>query len=337
MAGRGRVAAPNLKLALGNTIHGKVAGNWGPNATFRFPARDGTGGIWKAVANTLPSEHISTSTTVVRVDTVNKTAHMSDGAAVGYDSLLSTIPVDVLCRLLDPPRPDLVVCASNLHYSKTHVIGIGVRGERPANIGDKCWLYFPEDNAPFYRATVFSNYAEGSTPGCESALPTLQRADGSRSAADKEPKSGPYWSLMFEVAESKYKSVVGETLVEDTIKGAIATTLLTAQDEIVTIYYRAFEYGYPTPTLERDEQLARLLPELQKLGIWSRGRFGSWKYEVANQDHSFMIGLEAVDNIIFGSPEVTLENPNWVNARHDKERTSAPASAQAQKEYSARA
>ena len=42
-----RVAAPNLKMVVSNTLNKKVAGNWGPNATFKFPARNGTGGIWK--------------------------------------------------------------------------------------------------------------------------------------------------------------------------------------------------------------------------------------------------------------------------------------------------
>ncbi len=53
-----RVAAPSLKLVVSNTLNKKVAGNWGPNATFKFPARDGTGGIWKAVARTLPQDKL---------------------------------------------------------------------------------------------------------------------------------------------------------------------------------------------------------------------------------------------------------------------------------------
>ena len=49
-----RVATPDVKKVVSNIIHNKTAGNWGPNATFRFPARDGTGGIWIAVDKTLP-------------------------------------------------------------------------------------------------------------------------------------------------------------------------------------------------------------------------------------------------------------------------------------------
>lgn len=40
-----RVAAPSLKQVVKNTLYKKEAGNWGPNATFKFPAEGGTGGI----------------------------------------------------------------------------------------------------------------------------------------------------------------------------------------------------------------------------------------------------------------------------------------------------
>lgn len=89
--------------------------------------------------------------------------------------------------------------------------------------------------------------------------------------------------------------------------------MIKSTDEIVSIYHRRLEYGYPTPSLERDEALNIALPWLKEQSIWSRGRFGSYKYEVANQDHSCMIGVEAVDNILFGTKEFTLFYPSLVS------------------------
>jgi hypothetical protein len=39
----------------------------------------------------------------------------------------------------------------------------------------------------------------------------------------------------------------------------------------------SIEHGYPTPSLGRDAILEQALPWLQQAGIWSRGRFGSYK------------------------------------------------------------
>ncbi|KAI8846396.1 hypothetical protein BC829DRAFT_363491 [Chytridium lagenaria] len=318
-----RVAAPDLKLAISNVVMNKVAGNWGPNATFKFPARGGTHGIWKAVAKTLPQQKFKLGKSVTSVDHEKKTITLNDGKTIGYKRLLSTMPVDDLSKMLIPAVPKVIDHASKLIFSSTHVIGIGIRGVRPERIDDKCWLYFPEDDSPFYRATIFSNYSPYNQPGEEKLLPTLKLAGSPDEPVEGEAKPGPYWSLMLEVSESAVKPVNLERIIEDTIQGCINTSLLLPTDEIVSLYHRKFYHGYPTPSLTRDSHLAVILPELQNLNIWSRGRFGSWKYEVANQDHSFMLGVEAADNILFGAPELTLQNPNWANTRKNEERTFA--------------
>ncbi len=43
------------------------------------------------------------------------------------------------------------------------------------------------------------------------------------------------------------------------------------------------------------------------------------QYEVANQDHSMMLGVEAADNILFGTKELTLHYPDIVNAKKNTE------------------
>ena len=76
------------------------------------------------------------------------------------------------------------------------------------------------------------------------------------------------------------KPVDHANLLKDSIQGLLNTDMLKPSDEIVSTYHRAFHHGYPTPSLERDGALNQMLPKLLEKGIYSRGRFGSWKYEV---------------------------------------------------------
>lgn len=124
-----RVAAPNVKGVINNIIHNKTAGNWGPNATFKFPAKDGTGGIWIAVANTLPKEKTSygENSTVTKVDADGKKVTLKDGRVVKYQKLINTMAVDALVDAMGDK--ELQTLSKDLFYSSTHVIGVGLRGE----------------------------------------------------------------------------------------------------------------------------------------------------------------------------------------------------------------
>ncbi|BFZ55027.1 hypothetical protein PYCC9005_002065 [Savitreella phatthalungensis] len=286
-----RVAKPDLKTIADNLLRNKFAPNWGPNATFRFPRNGGTGAIWQHVADRLvPKENMMLGAEVLGVDVSKKEVSLKDGETIEYKHLISTMPVDKLVAMVSGvcgvPKPD----TSGLLHSSTHVVGFGFNGQPPEDVKDQCWLYFPEDDCPFYRATVFSNYAPGNVP-----------------------RPGEQWSLMLEVSESVHKPVDSEKLVQACLDGCRATGLARNEDKPVSTYHRRFEYGYPTPTMGRDAALQRVLPWLEGHGILSRGRFGAWKYEVANQDHSFMQGVEAVDRLVNEVPEVTVFYPDFVN------------------------
>jgi protoporphyrinogen oxidase len=304
-----RVATANVSRVVENVIRNRTESGWGPNAVFRFPQHGGTGGIWKNVAKLLPQERMrfGQEGQVTHIDAADNVLIMGDGKRIKYGKLLSTIPLDITLTWLG--RSDL---AERLTYSSSHIIGIGIRGNNPHDT--KCWLYYPEDDCPFYRCTVFSHYGVGNVPAAQKLLPTLQMGNGD-AASDSKAKPGPYWSLMFEVSESAiYKPVDLQNMIRDTIAGAINTKLIQPTDEIVSTYHRRLEHGYPTPCLNRDTVLAEALPMLKnKYNIWSRGRFGSYKYEVGNQDHSCMLGVEAVDNMLHGTKEFTLLYPSLTN------------------------
>ena len=258
-----RVATVDVDRAISNVIHGKEDAGWGPNAVFRFPTRGGTGAIWKGVAKLLPAEKQRYNQTVVNIDKDSKEVTLSTGAKIQYNSLISTLPLDLTLRWLGKPE-----WADGLQHSSSHIVGVGVRGLSPH--GTKCWLYYPESDCPYYRCTVFSNYAKLNCPADDVKLPTMCLGDG-RPSPDKEVKDGPFWSLMFEISESQYKKVNQEAtelggkswsaVVKETLLGAINTTLLTPDSEVVSLYHRRIEHGYPTPSLGRDDVLAKVRPK----------------------------------------------------------------------------
>ena len=141
-----RVATANVAKVVENVIRKKEESGWGPNAVFRFPQEGGTGAIWKAVADLLPAEKQKYGVTVVEFRADAKEIVMSNGDVIKYNKLMSTIPLDITLTKLGHKE-----MADRLTYSSTHVVGLGLRGVSPHDT--KCWLYYPEDDCPFYRCT----------------------------------------------------------------------------------------------------------------------------------------------------------------------------------------
>jgi hypothetical protein len=150
-------------------------------------------------------------------------------------------------------------------------------------------MYFPEDNCPFYRATYLSNYSPYMTP-------------------DQTGENATHYSLLCEISQSEHRPVDRGGVVEATIAGLENAGLLEPGErrDICDSWVYHAEYSYPTPTVDRDAILGEVIPWLESRGIYSRGRFGMWKYEVANTDHTLMQGVEVVNRLVLGEPETTI-------------------------------
>jgi protoporphyrinogen oxidase len=286
-----RVAVTDLTRVLHNLVFEKDDFSWGPNSVFQFPKHGGTGAIWNACAARLPQGRLHFCNPVQKVEPSTHRVTSADGRIWNYDALISTLPLTELLVLSG--RDDFsAVAARGLKSSSTNIVGIGLKGKVPEHLKTKCWMYFPEADCPFYRVTIFSNYSPHNVPDAHST-----------------------WSVMTETSESDCKPVNQDTLVAATIQGLLNTGLINNADDVVSTWTHRARYGYPIPGLHRDEALEEILPALENDNIYSRGRFGAWKYEVSNQDHSFMQGLEIVERLVCGQPEITFRDPNYANSK----------------------
>lgn len=107
--------------------------------------------------------------------------------------------------------------------------------------------------------------------------------------------------MSFRVGESPNPERILDRVIAELIRVKILEE--SDRERIVSRYSRAVAYSYPIPTLRRDHALGMLQPALMQRGIYSRGRFGAWRYEIGNMDHSVMMGVEAVNHIVAGENE----------------------------------
>lgn len=278
-----RVSLVDLERIERNIAEHRDDLSWGPNNTFKFPKTGGTGAIYEGISR-LFRGRIHLDHGMLSVDPAAREVRFANGRVESYDILITTMPLDIFVKGC-VAVPDMVRQASEqLVHNGGLIVGLGLE----ALLADsRCWMYFPEHDAPFYRVTNFHNYSPNNVPGGD---------------------TGRYASLMCETTYSHHKPEDKSDIVDRTIQGLGNSGMLNAaqRERIVSRYLIDIPYSYPVPTIDRDAALATINPFLESQGIYSRGRFGAWRYEVGNMDHSFMQGVEAVDRILCGVAEKTF-------------------------------
>jgi protoporphyrinogen oxidase len=280
-----RVSVVDFKRLLENVLYERDDVAWGPNSKFKFPLHGGTGEIYRRVANCFRAR-VQTGKELVEVDSQRRRVSFADGTGDTYDNLISTVPLDLLVQMLRPADDLLLEAAGELKHNSLLVLGIGL--ERKIETG-RCWIYFTDEDMPCYRATYFSHYSPFNVPN-----------------GDTER----YSSLMCEISFRVGESPAPERVLSQVIDGLIRAKILDESDvaRIISRYHRVVAHSYPIPTLSRDRALGILQPALMQQGVYSRGRFGAWRYEIGNMDHSVVMGAEAVNHILAGEEEIVLRS-----------------------------
>jgi protoporphyrinogen oxidase len=273
-----RVSVVDYERAVANVREARDDVAWGPNNTFVFPALGGTGEIYRRLAARL-ADRIRLGAEVVEVDAERRRLRLGDGERLAYAALVSTMPLDHLVHRLADPPVSLLDAAGALVHNGVLMVGIGY--EAPLR-DEKSWMYFPQDTAPFYRATNFAKYAAANVPGADTRRYCAYMTETSYSPHKPEPRAG----------------------IEERVEAGLrAAGVVLGAPRVVSAHVEEIDYAYPVPTLGRDAALAAIHPWLMAHGILSRGRFGAWRYEEGNMDHAVKMGIDAARRLLTGAPE----------------------------------
>ncbi len=275
-----RVSVVDWRKAIEATLLPRAT-DWGPNAKFGYPLHGGTLGLWKGVLPFLGDDRVRYHKRAVSIDEEKREIAFSDGATRKYDRLLSTMPLDALvARLVHAPEK-VRAAATKLLFNRLFSVGVGLKRPSPS---DKNWIYFPNPKTPFYRMTYLSNYSPEIVPGGDTSK---------------------YFSILTETSYSKFKPLPDGDFGKVVVEALVAEGILQPSDVslIETVFLIHAGHSYPIPSVDRNPALETIHAYREPRGIFSRGRFGAWKYEIGNQDHSLMQGVELVDRWLDGTEE----------------------------------
>ena len=259
----------NLKTILRNTLNKSSESNIGYNRHFYYPKNGGIIYLIDQITKKLKSK-IHTNYTAEKIDTKNKTVYFQNGHKEKYNTLVNTTPLNSFLNSFEQNSStnlkrtaDKLLCNSLFNFN----VGFDV-----ANLTDKHWIYFPETKYPFYRIGFWHNICPTSVPKNCSAI---------------------YGELSYLPGTKTEKQVYN--LAEKSIKSATKVLGLN-NSNIITQKNLHIPHAYVIYNFWREKNLKKLLAQLEKISIYSTGRYGEWKY--SSMQEAVLDGKKTSENLL---------------------------------------
>jgi protoporphyrinogen oxidase len=266
----GRVPSPTVPQVLRGAVWNKQT-RIGSNADFLYPqGGEGYGAIAKALLTRTGPVHLGYS--VERIDTANRRLIFSNGNTVGYEQLISTIPLPELIRICPDAPEEVRTAASRLRANSIRVINLGIG--RPAR-SNMHWAHFPEKDISFFRISFPSNF---------------------------DPLLAPpgMFSISAEVSYSASCPLDDESIIDRVTDDLIRVGVIGKNDPIVVRNTRDIKYAYCIYDMHRKESLRVVYNWLRSVRVMPCGRYGLWTYFWS--DEAMLSGKKAAE----GSPRGRL-------------------------------
>lgn len=223
-------------------------GKFGYNTTFLYPKKGGIQVLAQSLARRV--KNLAFKTTVVRLDWKKRRAWLSDGREIRYRSLINTIPLVEFLKLMPSLPREIDRARRRLKFASILCLNIGVKRPR---ISDVSWVYFPQDEFPFYRVGFPMNFTPHAVPrGCSSM----------------------YVEIPMNATHGRSKS----DILKAVKKGLVKAGILKPRDKFLVTQFLPIRYAYVIYDRRRAQALPKIFKFLRANGIQSIGRYGAWKY-----------------------------------------------------------
>jgi protoporphyrinogen oxidase len=238
----------------------------GYNAHFLYPKKGGiqfwVDKVAKALTNT-----IHTNYSAEHIDLRKKYVRFSNGHEERFDILINTIPLNTFIDKLEEKPTTTFKRALNKLVCNT-VVNFNLGIARP-DLSTKHWIYFPEQQYPFYRVGFPHNFSQHMTPaGCSSLYGEFSYIG----------KSTHEINSMLKLSLTEVKKLFN-----------------LSDQEIITQKIITIPHAYVIYNFWREQHLPALLNQLEQEHIYSIGRYGGWKY--SSMQEAVLDGKKIADTV----------------------------------------
>ena len=259
------IPKPTLEEVVNGAL-GLTNKGMGYNPKFIYPKNGGIDCLPRALASSIGK--IYSEQSVEHIDPKRKVVRLSGGREQQYDSLVSTLPLPVLFRMLGDTPDALRLDAEKL--SAVSVLNFNIGVDRPG-ISNQHWIYFPEDKFIFSRVGFPMNFSQSVAPAGTS-------------------------SIYIEITHPSRSRPNIDEAFDRSIMDLQRCGILNSGDRILTRHMLDIEYAYVVFDVHRQARLQNLLDYLESRDIFAAGRYGRWEY--FSMEDSILSGKAAAERVI---------------------------------------